>query len=301
MKRRHLYGLYALFLLLILISVLLRHHNFAIFNSAGVISGKERNLFIFAALLSLFVVVPVFAMTIYIVWKYRASQKSTYTPDWDHSRVAETIWWVVPTLLISVLAVVAWNSSHDLDPFKPIASDKPAINVQVVALDWKWLFIYPDQHIASVNMLEFPKDTPVNLQITSDAPMNSLWIPQLSGQVYAMSGMSTQLHLMANKTGDFRGVSANISGVGFAGMHFIARSSNDADFTDWVHGIQQNGNSLNQAQYNDLARPSQNNPAAYFSPVAPNLYDTILLKYMGPQNSTAMSSMTGMSGMETTQ
>jgi cytochrome o ubiquinol oxidase subunit 2 len=301
MKKRQMIGIYGLLALLLAVIVLLRHHNFAVLNPAGQIASKERNLIIFAAALSFLVVVPVFSMTIYIVWKYRASKKSTYNPDWDHSRTAETIWWTVPTLLILILAVVTWNSAHDLDPFKPIASSNPSINIQVIALDWKWLFIYPQLHIASLNMMEFPKDTPVNLQITSDAPMNSLWIPQLSGQVYAMSGMSTQLHIMATKLGDYRGVSANISGRGFAGMHFLARASTQSDFDIWVSQIKQNGNALNSAEYGALVVPTENSQVAYYSPVGDDIYDSVISKYNGPVYSSDgyMSSMGSMSGMGT--
>src|SRR5688572_21939694 len=171
--------------------------NVAVLEPAGSIAERQRGLIIFASLLSLIVVVPVFALTFYIAWKYRASnKKAKYTPDWDHHTGIEALWWAIPLALITILSVITYKTSHELDPFRPIASDKKPLTVQVVALQWKWLFIYPEQNIASVNFVQFPEDRPVNFQITSDAPMNSFWIPQLGGQMYAMSGMNTKLHLI---------------------------------------------------------------------------------------------------------
>jgi cytochrome o ubiquinol oxidase subunit 2 len=163
------------------------------------------------------------------------------------------------------------------------------MTIQVVALDWKWLFIYPEQHIATVNMVQFPKNTPINFEITSDSVMNSFWIPQLGGQIYSMPGMSTQLHLMASQYGSFNGLSANISGAGFSGMTFVAKSSSEQSFNNWTHTVQKSRSSLNMTAYNQLLRPSEYNKAAYYSSPQANLYGTILAKYDGP--GTAMSGM----------
>jgi cytochrome o ubiquinol oxidase subunit 2 len=157
----------------------------------------------------------------------------------------------------------------------------------VVALQWKWLFIYPGQNIATVNFVQFPENTPVNFIITADAPMNSFWIPQLGGQIYAMPGMSTQLHLMANGAGSYRGVSANLSGQGFADMKFIAKSSSSADFKRWVHSVSYSHNALSLAGYDKLALPSQNNLPAAYSSKPTGLYDTIITKYMITNTSSA--------------
>ena len=204
---------------------------------------------IFAALLSLVVVIPVFAMTIYIVWRYRESnQKAKYSPDWDHNSKVETIWWLIPTLLIVVLSVVTWNSSHSLDPFKPIKSSVKPLRVQVIALQWKWLFIYPEQGVASTNILELPVDRPINFEVTADAPMNSFWIPQLGGQIYAMAGMSTQLHLMASEAGTYAGASANLSGKGFAKMKFDTKAvqffGHEIEVSSSITIVLENGNGL---------------------------------------------------------
>jgi cytochrome o ubiquinol oxidase subunit 2 len=241
------------------------------------------------------VVIPVFVLTVYIVLKYHEGNKTArYSPEWDHSRLLESMWWGLPLIIITILAVITWNSSHQLDPSRPIVSDKKPLTVQVVALQWKWLFIYPEQKIASVNYLQMPVDTPVNFQITSDAPMNSFWIPKLGGQIYAMSGMSTQLHLMASKQGVFNGSSANISGRGFAGMSFKAQAVTEQEFDSWAGIVQRSHQSLSFDEYAKLARPSENNQVALYSEPAVNLYDTVLMQYMGhsrmmpPQNYASM-------------
>jgi cytochrome o ubiquinol oxidase subunit 2 len=259
----------------------LRDVNFALLNPKGSIAHQERQLILFAAMLSLIVVVPVFALLFGIIWRYRVgNKKAVYKPDWDGSKTLETIWWLVPSLLIVVLSVVTWTSSHKLDPYKPLVSNVKPLKVQVVALDWKWLFIYPEQNIASVNFLEVPTNTPINFEITSDAPMNSLWIPQLGGQIYAMPGMSTALHLEADTAGDYKGYSANISGKGFAGMNFTTRAAEQGDFDQWVESARRSPQVLSQDVYNKLAKPSQNNKPTTYSAIQSNLYDTIVMKYM---------------------
>ena len=269
-------------LIAVVVGYVLKDHNFAVLNPRGDVGLKERNLMVFATLLSLCVIVPVFAMTIAIAWKYRESNtKAKYRPDWDHHAALETLWWGLPCAIIIVLAVVAWNSSHQLDPFRPLPSTAKPLNVQVIALDWKWLFIYPDQGVATVNYLQIPVNTPVNFDITSDAPMNSLWIPQLGGQVYAMAGMSTQLHLNATHAGLYRGSSANISGKGFAGMNFKVWATDDETFLAWIKKAQSAGPLLNMDAYNKLARPSENNPVAYYA-VNQSPYDKVIHKYMSP-------------------
>lgn len=258
------------------------HHTIAVLQPAGTIGHQERNLMYFALLLSLIVVIPVFGLTFFIAWKYREGHKADYQPDFDHSRAIEVIWWLIPAALLLIIAVVTWNSSHQLDPFRPLASDQPPLTIQVVALDWKWLFIYPGQQVASVNDVRFPVGTPVDFKITADAPMNSFWIPQLGGQIYAMPGMSTQLHLEADRAGSFRGVSANISGRGFAGMDFTARATSQAVFDQWINHARQSANHLTLDSYTKLAQPSTNNPPAHYVVDQPNLYDTIVMKYMTP-------------------
>lgn len=277
----------AIFLILVafvaVLGALVWGTNVAILNPKGAIAQEQFNLLVFASLLSLVVVIPVFGLTFYIARKYRAdNKKAKYSPDWDHSRLAETIWWGIPIALITILAVITWKTTHSLDPFKPIQSDKKPITVQVVALQWKWLFIYPEQDIAVVNHVQFPVDTPVNFEITADAPMNSFWIPQLGGQVYAMAGMQTKLHLIADEAGTYSGSSANISGSGFAGMRFKAKASSQADFDTWVLSAKESSTALTMDTYEDLAEQSTDNPISYYSSTDKNLYTTIIMKYMTP-------------------
>jgi len=260
----------------------LRVSHVAVLEPKGVIGHKERQLMYFAFGLSLVVVIPVFIMLFTFAWKYReGNKKAKYDPKFDHSRKLETVWWLIPTVLILILSVVTWQSSHALDPYKPIASSKKPMTIQVVSLDWKWLFIYPEQHIATVNFVQMPKDTPVTFKLTSDSVMNSFWIPELGGQMYSMPGMTTTLHLEANHAGDFQGSSANISGAGFASMRFVAHVGSDQDFSRWVQTVRRSPNRLNQATYAVLAKPGIGF-YNYYSTVDHNLYDTITMKYMMP-------------------
>jgi len=270
-----------------------RGDNFALFNPAGQIALKERNLMIFTLLLSLVVVIPVFVMTFMIAWKYRAQNTAAeYKPDWDNNVFLETIWWGIPFLIILILSVVAWRSSHELDPSQAIVSSKPALTVEVVALDWKWLFIYPQQHMASVNMLEIPQGTPINFKVTSDAPMNSFWIPQLGGQIYAMPGMTTHLHLIADEEGIYQGASANISGSGFAGMKFTVKATSMGEFSDWVYQAQKSSQTLDAVSYTKLAQPSENNAVVYYTANDDNLYDTTVMKFMMQMQSATPTQVT---------
>lgn len=264
-------------------SVILLKSDLGILDPKGLIAGHQRDLLMLAAFLALIIVIPVFILTFTTAWKYREdNKKADYKPDFDNSNKIEAIWWGVPLLLILVLSAITWKSSHDLDPFKPIASDKKPLTVQVVAMRWKWLFIYPEQNVASLNQLEMPVDTPIHFELTSDAPMNSFWIPRLGGQVYAMSGMKTQLQLMANEVGDYRGVSANISGSGFADMHFTAHASSAADFEAWVNEAKSSTPVLSLGVYGHLAEPSRGDEPLLFSAVDSNLYDRIIMQYMMP-------------------
>lgn len=258
------------------------HFNVQVLNPKGVIARDERDLIIFTVLLSLLVLVPVFVMTFVIAWKYReGNTKAEYKPDWDHNAAAETLWWGIPTLIIVVLSVVTWTTSHSLDPHKPLSSQQP-LKIQVVALDWKWLFIYPEQRVASVNYVQIPVDRPVQFEITSNGPMNSFWIPQLGSQIYAMAGMSTRLNLEADTAGDYRGSSANLSGQGFAGMTFTARAGSDAELDAWLAGTQSSNTRLDMQSFKTLAQPSKNNPVTTYASVSPGLYNNIQAQFQLP-------------------
>ena len=248
----------------------------------GQIGVDEKNLIITATLLMLLVVVPVILMTLVFAWKYRASNKNaTYAPKWSHSTKIEVVIWTVPILIIIALGVITYKSTHALDPYRPIESDVKPVTIEVVALDWKWLFIYPEQGIATVNKIVFPAHTPINFKVTSDAVMNSFFIPGLGGQIYAMAGMQTKLHLIANQNAEMDGISANYSGAGFTGMKFKAISTSQEDFDAWVAAVKAAPKQLDQAEYDALTKPSQNNPVALYSAYEPDLFQKIVDKYEG--------------------
>lgn len=251
----------------------------------GEVAAKQRDLIVFTLALSLVVVVPVFFMLFYFAWQYReGNHKAHYTPNWDGNRWLEVVWWGIPCIIIGILSVITWQSSHELDPYKPLVSDVKPVKVQVVALQWKWLFIYPELGIATTNDLRFPEKTPVNFEITADAPMNSFWIPSLGGQVYAMSGMTTKLHLKADTTGVYKGSSANISGEGYADMAFTARSLTARDFVAWVTHVKATGGALDTGRYAVVAQPAIVKEPDYFVLKEDDVYTDIIMKYMMPEH-----------------
>ncbi|WP_020203454.1 MULTISPECIES: ubiquinol oxidase subunit II [Cupriavidus] len=261
--------------------LLLAGCNMTVLDPKGQIGADEKNIILIATWLMLLVVVPVIILVFTFAWKYRASNKNArYEPDWSHSTGIEVVVWLIPCLIILVLGIITWKSSHDLDPYKPIESDVKPITIEAVALNWKWLFIYPELHIATVNEIAFPVNTPVNFKITSDSIMNSFFIPQLGSQIYAMAGMETKLHLIANEAGSYDGMSANYSGGGFSGMKFKAKAVSNFDFEQWVKQVRASSRELNLADYEQLAKPSEKEPVTLFAKVDPQLYHGILHKYM---------------------
>lgn len=250
----------------------------------GIIALEERNLLFVIQAIMLLVILPVYIFTFIFSWKYRSSNpEGKYDPDLVDSYVAECFWWGIPLVLTAIIGVLTWTKTHELDPYKPIASDKKTMTIQVVALDWKWLFIYPEEKIASVNFLQFPVDVPLHFEITADAPMNSFWIPHLGGQIYAMPKMKTELNLIAQEAGEFRGSSANLSGEGFAGMHFIAKASSDEEYQSWLAEVKKSSHLLNAEEYSKLAAPSIDHPLEVYQLKEDGLFDQILMKYMHPK------------------
>jgi len=258
----------------------------AVLDPKGSIGIAESSLIYTSTIAMLVVVIPTILLTLWVFWHYRASNtKARYEPDWGHSGLIEMICWGVPILIILFLAVLTWNTTHALDPYKPIASQKKPITIEAVALDWKWLFIYPDQGIATINEAAFPVDTPVNFHITSDAVMNSFFIPELGSQIYAMAGMTTQTHLIANETGTFPGISANFSGPGFSDMHFDAVSQTPEQFQAWVAKAKQSASVLNADDYQKVAAPEEKAPIRYYTLTEPHLFQQIIAKYLGKAES----------------
>lgn len=254
----------------------------------GSIGAAEIGLIYDSLMLMSIVVIPVIVMTIIFAVRYRESnKKAVYSPNWYHSNVVEIFVWGVPILIILVLGMITWRTTHALDPFKPIQANKKPIEIQVVSLDWKWLFIYPEQNIATVNFVEFPVDAPLDFKLTSDAPMNGFQIDQLGTQVYTMAGMQTQVHLIANESGEFAGRSTNYSGHGFSGMTFVAKAVSDEEFTAWVNKVKHANNSLDSGVYANLTKPSYNNPVTLYSSVQKHLFHNIIMKFMQPNHNNA--------------
>jgi cytochrome o ubiquinol oxidase subunit 2 len=266
----------------------------AILNPKGQIGIDERNLLVTCTVLMLLVVVPVIVMTLVFAYRYRASKQNRYEPEWHHSTPIEIVVWAIPCVIITVLGVLVWRSSHALDPYRPLDSDVAPVTIEAVSLDWKWLFIYPDQNIATVNEIRFPEKTPLNFRITSDSVMNSFFIPQLGTMIYSMAGMETKLHLIANEQGTFRGLSSHYSGKGFSGMHFNAIATDPAGFNAWVAKVKSSGQALDAASYAELAKPSENNPVAYYASAQPDLFNTIIAKYMMGSHGKGGHKMLGM-------
>ena len=270
--------------------------NLVVFNPKGQIATDERDLIILATGLMLLVVVPVIVLMFVFAYRYRATnKKARYSPRWASSHKIEAVVWGVPLLIIIALGWVTWKTTHALDPYRPLDSDTPPINVQVVATDWKWLFIYPDLDIASVNELALPVHTPVSFTITSDAAMTSFFIPALGGQIYAMAGMQTKLHLIANETGEFKGIAANYNGPGFSDMHFTTLSLSPTDFQSWVNKVKGASTALDQTSYAHLAKPTIKHPVTYYSAVQERLFLDIVDKYegMNKANKTRRAPLSG--------
>jgi cytochrome o ubiquinol oxidase subunit 2 len=248
----------------------------------GPIALAERNLLFAVTGLVLIVVIPVFVLTFWFVWRYRASNSTApYTPEWSFSAPLDAAIWLVPALIVSVIGYFVWTETPRLDPYRPIAHAAAALEVEVIAEDWKWLFIYPEQNIASVNQLVFPSDRPLRLKMTSDTVMNSFYIPGLAGQIYVMAGMRTHLNLLANGPSDFTGRNTQFSGDGFPDQHFAVRAATPAEFEAWVAQARRSPDKLDAKAYGALAKPSRKVPVKFYSGVEPDLFAKIIGKYDG--------------------
>ncbi len=258
-------------------TLLLGGCNWGVLDPQGPIGQDELSLIVQSTQLMLIIVAPVIVLVGVFAWKYRASNtRAKYMPDWERSTAVAAVMVLAPVAIVSVLAVMTWQTSHRLDPFKPIESAAKPVAIDVVALDWKWLFIYPQERVATVNEIAFPTDVPVNFRITSASVMNSFFIPQLGSQIYAMGGMQTKLSLMASRAGSYPGFSANYSGGGFSDMKFQAIASDQPSYERWIAKVKAAPQALSDGVYVALAKPSEKHPVEYFSSVAPDLFDQIL-------------------------
>lgn len=276
------YNKFSKVLILAFVGLLLSGCDMALMNPKGQIGMEQKSLILTATFLMLIVVIPVIFMTFYFAWKYRETNKNAkYTPNWAHSNKIEMVVWGIPCIIIIILGTLTWKSTQALDPRQPIQSEAKAITVEAIAMNWKWLFIYPDLGIATVNEISFPENVPVKFKVTSDDVMNSFFIPRLGSQIYAMAGMQNIVHLIANEKGVYPGMSANYSGAGFSGMKFNAIVTSQEDFDRWVEKVKQSPEQLQWEDYKQLAKPSENNKVEYFSTVKPGLYLEIINQYMG--------------------
>ena len=252
----------------------------------GDIAQQQANLIVTSTLLMLLIIVPVIALTLFFAYRYRQSNtEATYAPDWDHSTRLELVIWGAPLLIIIALGAITWISTHKLDPFRPldrIAEDKPLavgvkpLEVYAVSMDWKWLFIYPEQGVATVNELAAPVDRPIHFRFTSTTVMNTFYVPALAGMIYTMPGMETQLHAVINKAGVYDGLSAHYSGAGFSDMRFKFHGLTDEDFARWVESNKAGAAALTRAEVLKLEQPSTREPVRRFASVEPGLWSAIV-------------------------
>jgi cytochrome o ubiquinol oxidase subunit 2 len=243
----------------------------------GPIATAERQILFNSLGIMLAIVIPTILATLGVAYWFRSSNKrARYLPDFTYSGRIEMLVWSIPIMTVLLVGGVAWVGSHDLDPPKPITSAAKPVKIQVVSLDWKWLFIYPEQGIATVNQLTIPVGTPVSFELTSSGVMNSFWVPQLGGQIYTMAGMTTRLHLQADHLGTYRGASANYSGEGFADMRFDVDAVPAEKFAQWVDAARSAGRVLDRQTYGDLAKPSEAVVPFTYRAVAPDLFNHVL-------------------------
>jgi cytochrome o ubiquinol oxidase subunit 2 len=260
--------------------------NTVVMSPSGDIAKQQADLITISVILMLLIIVPVMFLTVLFAWRYRkGNTKAKYEPDWDHSTKLELIIWGAPLLIIIVLGLITWITTHKLDPYRPLerldanrpiaASTKP-LEVQVVSMDWKWLFIYPELGIATVNELVTPVDVPVRFKLTSSTVMNAFYVPELAGMIYTMPGMETQMNAVQNKPIVSKGISSNYSGAGFSDMHFAYKGVPQAEFDAWVQKVKAAGGELNRASYLELDKPSIKDPVRHYGAVEQGLYNLAL-------------------------
>ena len=265
------------FLSLALPGSLLSSCNRGILDPVGPVAAQEKQILINSTAIMLAIIIPTMIATVAFAWWFRrGNTKATYRPDWEYSGAIEMVVWAIPALTIMLLGGIAWIGSHNLEPSKPLKSSKPPLNVEVVSLDWKWLFIYPDQGVATVNQLVVPAGTPVSFRLTSATVWNSFFVPQLGSMIYTMPRMTTQLNLQADKPGVYNGLSSHFSGDGFPGMQFQVRAVPADQFAAWAQSAHSSALKLDGAGYAELSKPSSYVKPMTYGAVAPGLYDAIV-------------------------
>lgn len=269
----------------ILATLLLSGCKFDVLAPSGDVAAQQRDLLVISTGLMLLIIIPVMVLTVLFAWRYRASnKKATYLPEWNHSTKLELVIWAAPLLIIICLGALTWVGTHLLDPYRPLdrlSEDKhitgePPLRVEVVALDWKWLFILPDQGVAAVNDLALPVDREVQFTLTSSSVMNAFYIPAMAGMIYAMPAMESKLYGVINTPGDYQGLAAHYSGAGFSGMRFKTHAVDQAGFDAWVANAKATGAVLDRARYLELKAPSENEKPTFFAAVEPDLFDRVV-------------------------
>ncbi len=268
-----------------------------VLDPAGPVGANDRLILLNSLAIMLAIVVPTILCTLGFAWWYRASNpRATYAPQWAESGRLELIVWSIPALVVLFLGSIAWISSHELDPATPLSSNTKPLEVEVVALDWKWLFIYPEQNIASVNRLLMPVGTPVHYRLTSASVLNVFFVPQLGSQIYAMNGMTTEINLAADRPGTFLGIAAHFNGDGFSDMTFETQAVSASDFSLWVASAQAEGPPLDEAAYRALL-PQSSNVAPYtYRTITPQLFDHIASGRLPPGEGPGFARRDGESG-----
>lgn len=257
-----------------------------VLSPSGDIAMQQRDLIVVSTILMLLIIVPVILLTLFFAWRYRQSNTAArYDPEWHHSTGLEVIIWSAPLAIIIALGAITWVSTHKLDPYRPldridaarpVAAEAKPVTVEVVALDWKWLFFYPDYGIATVNEMAAPVDVPIHFKLTASSVMNAFYVPALAGMIYTMPGMETKLHAVINKAGEYEGFSSNYSGDGFSHMRFTFHGLDRAGFDAWIATVKRNGTALNRDAYLKLEKPSIKEPVRYYAAVDDGLYDAVL-------------------------
>jgi cytochrome o ubiquinol oxidase subunit 2 len=283
--RKNLYRFFLKFSGLSLVVTLLSScQSVAVLDPKGPIGAQEKSLILITLVLMLIVAIPVFAMVIWFTIRYREkNKKATYKPEWEGSLKIESAIWLIPLAIIVVLSYLTWTSTIELDPYRPIASKVQPLRVEVVSLDWKWLFIYPDYDIATVNKLVIPAGTPVTFDLTSATVMTSFFIPRLGSQIYAMAGMVSHLNLMADSPGTFTGKNMEYSGVGYSAMHFKTISLTPEQFKAWLQAAKSEPKALTLAEFDQLNTPMVNYPETTYASVDPGLFNHIVDSFMPTQ------------------
>jgi cytochrome o ubiquinol oxidase subunit II len=257
--------------------------NLAVLNPKGPVGAGDSTILVDSVVIMLAIVAPTVVATLAAAWWFRASNtRARYWPDWEYSGQLEMIVWAIPLLTIMLLGGVTWIGSHDLDPAKPLASKEQPLNVQVVSLDWKWLFIYPDQHLASVNRLVIPAGTPIHFSLTSGSVMTAFFVPELGSMIYTMNRMVTQLNLAADQPGKYRGLASHFSGDGFSDMHFEVEALAPQDFYAWLGQVRAGGPTLTPQSYLELAKQGIVPAPFTYQKVDDGLFDKIADQTLPP-------------------